>query len=73
MNKTIFSFAMLFIILEVAADARQKPGSPEDNLPANIKRVTQFGERPDFSLDGKKILFVEKTYGDVYEVELATG
>jgi Tol biopolymer transport system component len=38
-----------------------------------LKRVTQFGERADWSHDGKKILFVEKTYGDVYEIELATG
>lgn len=50
-----------------------KDGNPADNLPSNIKRITQFGERADWSHDGKKILFLEKTYGDVYEVELATG
>jgi hypothetical protein len=27
----------------------------------------------DWSHDGKRILFLEKTYGDVYEVELKTG
>jgi Tol biopolymer transport system component len=50
-----------------------KEGNPADNLPSNIKRITQFGERADWSHDGKKILFLEKTYGDIYEVELTTG
>jgi hypothetical protein len=48
-------------------------GSPADHLPANIKRLTWFGERADWSHDGQRILFVEKTFGDVYEVEVATG
>src|SRR4030043_99428 len=47
--------------------------SPLDELPAHIKRVTHFGQRADFSHDGKRILFMERTFGDVYEVELETG
>jgi hypothetical protein len=47
--------------------------SPLDELPAHIKQVTYFGERADWSHDGKKILFLEKTFGDVYEIELSTG
>lgn len=50
-----------------------KIGSPLDELPSHIKRLTHFGQRADFSHDGKRILFIEKTFGDVYEVELATG
>lgn len=42
------------------------------NLPDNIQRITHFGQRADWSHDGKRILFVEKTFGDVYEIELAT-
>lgn len=72
MNYLISIFVFLNIFLSVVY-AQNKPGSPEDNLPSYIKRITQFGERADFSHDGKKILFVEKTYGDVYEAELATG
>ena len=45
----------------------------DTNYPSYIHRVTYFGQRADWSHDGKRILFVEKTYGDVYEVELATG
>ncbi len=47
--------------------------SPLNNLPPYIKRVTYFGQRADFSHDGTRILFIEKTFGDVYEVELKTG
>ena len=46
---------------------------PADRLPPHIKRITWFGERADFSHDGKRILFVEKTFGDVFEAEIATG
>src|SRR5262249_13727154 len=35
-------------------------------------RLTDFGERADWSHDGERILFVEKTFGDVYEVHLKT-
>ncbi len=51
----------------------KKGKSPLDELPAYIKRVTHFGQRADFSHDGRRILFIEKTFGDVYEVEIATG
>jgi hypothetical protein len=53
-----------------AASIRDK--SPVDNLPPNITRLTEFGERADFSRDGKKVLFLAKTYGDVYEIDIAT-
>lgn len=47
--------------------------NPADELPPHIRRLTWFGERADWSHDGKRILFIEKTYGDAYEVEVATG
>ena len=51
----------------------QKSGHPDDALPNYIRKVCGFGERPDWSLDGKKILFVEKPMGEVYELTIATG
>ncbi|MBI4661294.1 MAG: hypothetical protein HY735_20930 [Verrucomicrobia bacterium] len=63
------AFTMLF----TQAQNSDKAGkNPADDLPPHITRLTWFGERADWSHDGKKILFVEKTYGDAYEVELAT-
>lgn len=47
--------------------------SPLDELPPHIRRLTHFGQRADFSHDGRRILFLEKTFGDVYEVEMETG
>ena len=51
----------------------KKGKSPMDKLPAHIRQVTHFGQRADFSHDGKRILFIEKTFGDVYEVDLQTN
>jgi len=47
--------------------------SPLDELPSNIQRATHFGQRADWSHDGRRILFIEKTFGDVYELELKTN
>lgn len=52
---------------------QKKEGNPANHLPPYVKQVSGFGERPDWSHDGKKILFVSKPMGEVYELELATG
>ena len=46
--------------------------SPDQDLPAHISRLTLFGERADFSHDGKRLLFLSKTFGDVFELDLAS-
>ncbi len=46
--------------------------SPADNLPPYITQLTSFGERADWSPDGKKILFLSKTFGDAMEIDLET-
>ena len=58
----------------VSANADEpKPGeNPADHLPPHITQVAWFGERADWSLDGKKILFLSKTFGDAMELDLAT-
>ncbi len=47
--------------------------NPAEHLPSYIRRLTTFGERADWSHDGRRVLFVEKTFGDVFEVEVKTG
>jgi hypothetical protein len=66
-------FAVLVCGASVAFSASKVGKSPLDELPTYIRRVTYFGQRADWSHDGKRILFLEKTFGDVYEVELATN
>ncbi len=63
------------LVLALAPGVPQgtRTGSPEDNLPANIKRMTHFGERASWSPDDKRIAFMEKSFGDAYEVEMSTG
>jgi len=82
MNSRIKSLCLCVLVVACQLCFGQtKEKSPLDDLPPYIKQVTYFGERADFShsrkgrltADGKRILFLERTFGDVYEVELATG
>ena len=53
--------------------AEPKPGdNPAEHLPPHITQVTWFGERADWSHDGRRILFLSRTFGDAMEIELAT-
>jgi len=73
-NSLCCSLAVLvtFGIGAAAQDGPERTGSPADDLPPYITQVTHFGEHADWSHDGKRILFLGKTFGDVYEVELET-
>ncbi len=64
--------AIVVLLAALAAPAAAQPQSPDQDLPPHITRLTLFGERADFSRDGKRILFVEKTFGDAYELDLET-
>lgn len=50
----------------------KKTGNPEKQLPPNITQLTGFGERAAWSPDGKRIAFIEKSYGDAFEMDLET-
>ncbi len=71
----LLAYAFVFPSVVLAADQTASPSgkNPTDELPPHINRLTWFGERADWSHDGKRILFIEKTFGDVYEVEVVTG
>jgi len=49
-------------------------GSPLDNLPPHIELIVPFGMRPDWSRDGKTIVFLDGANdGNVWTVDVATG
>jgi hypothetical protein len=47
--------------------------APLRNLPPYMRLLTDWGVRPEWSLDGKSLLFMERGLGDAYRVEIATG
>src|SRR5690242_3817678 len=69
-----FTFLLLFTAATIAraATAAELQGSPADHLPLYITQVTWFGERADWSHDGKKFLFLSKTFGDAMELDVQT-
>jgi hypothetical protein len=67
---SLMRFALALSLLLMTAAARGD--SPADHLPPHITRLTDFGERADWSRDGKRILFLSKTFGDAMEIDLAT-
>lgn len=64
--------AVLTSVSLYAADPSKAGQSLLDNLPPHIRQLPHFGQRADFSHDGKRILFLERTFGDVFELEIAT-
>ena len=45
---------------------------PLDNPPKFHYKLLDFGERPCWSPDGKRIAFVENNYGDICEIDMKT-
>ncbi|HWR50947.1 MAG TPA: hypothetical protein VN428_07550, partial [Bryobacteraceae bacterium] len=64
--------ALLLFAFCLIAAAQRKPGSPLNQLPRNVQQLTYFGERADFSPDGRRIAFMAKSFGDAFTVDLRT-
>jgi hypothetical protein len=54
-------------LLPVQVNAQTGPGTVHI---ADAVVISEFGGRPAFSPDGKRVAFVGKTYGDAFEVDL---
>jgi len=68
----LFLCACLSASMSLAQQGKEKEWT-DTEFPSYIKRMNYFGERPDWSHDGKRILFVGRSFGDVYEMDVATG
>lgn len=72
--KSLFAtIALTAMLVPSLAALDQKEGNPLDHLPPYIRKINDWGQRADFSHDGKRLLFIEKTYGDAFELDLLTG
>ncbi|MEO8353861.1 MAG: hypothetical protein ABI680_19210 [Chthoniobacteraceae bacterium] len=72
-QRIFFPVVLAVAVASRISAAEPKAGeSPAEHLPPHIAQVTWFGERADFSHDGKKILFITKTFGDAMELDAAT-
>jgi WD40 repeat protein len=70
---TSWPAVILAASMSVAAAQGGKTGSPEDRPPGNIRRLTYFGERAAWSPDGTRVAFMDKSFGDAFEVDVKTG
>ena len=50
----------------------RKAGNPETELPSNVAPLTGFGERAAWSPDDRRIAFMSKSFGDAFEIDLAS-
>lgn len=50
-----------------------RSGSPLDSLPEWISPLLESGLRPDWSADGRRLLYLDALVGNVYELDIARG
>ncbi len=72
----IINVLYISLLSLVFACSNNEPGIegcfPSDKLPTYITPLTNFGQRSEWSLDGKQVYFVDKAGGDVWAVDVAT-
>lgn len=56
-----------------AHDLGSREGSPAENLPEWITPLLASGFRPDWSSDGRHLVYLDALVGDVFELDLETG
>jgi Tol biopolymer transport system component len=60
------------LVVPVVSAQPRKAGNPETELPPNITQLTGFGERASWSPDDRRIAFMSKSFGDAFEIDLAS-
>ena len=69
----VLAFALATLGCSRAQDVGTRPGSPADDLPKWITPLLASGVRPDWSGDGRRLVYLDGLVGDVYELDLASG
>ena len=64
--------AILAVVGSLGAARAQTGAEVETILSSDYERLTSFGERPSWSPDGRRIAFMEKSFGDAFEIDLDT-
>ncbi len=68
------SYLFLAVLLLIAGCGTEQPEGcfPKAKLPDYITPLTSFGQRAEWSTDGKKVFFVDKAGGEVWMVNVRT-
>lgn len=64
-------FILLVLILSEVTNAQNS--TPLNNLPPYMTVLLDWGQRPEWSNDGKWIYFLPKAFSDVFRIDVATG
>jgi hypothetical protein len=61
----------IFTIISLSCNQKSPEGCfPVDKLPSQIEPLTSFGQRAEWSLDGKTVFFVDSAGGEVWMVDI---
>ena len=74
-NKSVFCLLSISWILGFSTyEGNAQSALPNDSLPPHITPLADFGQRPEWSVDGKQIYFLDKCYegGEVWVVDVST-
>jgi len=64
-------FYCYFLFLVLSCNTKETNGCfPKELLPSHIEPLTDFGQRAEWSLDGKTVYFVDSAGGDVWMVDI---
>lgn len=72
----VIMLTSMTVLMETAI-AQSYTAAPElqsriDSHP-HVRQLTTWGGRPDWSPDNKHLLFISKEYGDIFELDVASG
>jgi hypothetical protein len=73
-NHVLYTLCISFILVFSNFELNAQTVSSNDTLPPYVTALTDFGQRPEWSIDGKQIYFLDNCYkgGEVFVVDVNT-